>query len=563
MSAIALRVRWLIGACIVAVLAAPSYSLRCAAQNNSSAPQSYSNSATQPKSGEIKPKLTPDQERGLRLLKAAEAEAAGLEPDMRAFVLWRASHAYAAIDPKKVDTLDEEAFVASQAIDDPREDDHCRYPGSAGDIKGWIQQQVLYEKLRQDKVSDIERLLPQATRRVRNEIAAELVRHYLAKKDTSRAETLLSQLSDSDEYPFGVAADLLLALGAGQTADRTAIFNEATTNFEQHASTGSFGSDDIGKFLERTWMSVPPPLALQATESILEKARSEETKSHYSMSTAKGSVVLNSPYELRLFELLPILKQLDKDEAESLLRDNTEVASQLQNYPKGLGSLSGTSYSMGYSDLPTTPAVAQQQLEAQLRGRVEEIVRLAASDPATALANALVLPLHNSSEFFSPRSQALVGIARAATKKNSSIAKSALDDLANVEDQLTPKEITEITELPEMYLALRDQDGAKKAIAAETKAAEKLYERDIDADDPNGAYKSTWPSTDLWRKCVQQAAKISPTLAEEIIAGIQDSDIATLEKVSYAAALLGSKGGTSLIAVADCGKNGASYNFSN
>src|SRR6185503_20228942 len=39
------------------------------------------------------PKLTPEQERGLRLLKAAEAEAAGLQPDMHAFVLWRASSA--------------------------------------------------------------------------------------------------------------------------------------------------------------------------------------------------------------------------------------------------------------------------------------------------------------------------------------------------------------------------------------------------------------------------------------------------------------------------------------
>src|SRR3954453_16471582 len=42
------------------------------------------------KSQPAQPKLTAAQERGLRLLKAAEGEAAGLAPDMRAFVLWRA-----------------------------------------------------------------------------------------------------------------------------------------------------------------------------------------------------------------------------------------------------------------------------------------------------------------------------------------------------------------------------------------------------------------------------------------------------------------------------------------
>jgi hypothetical protein len=38
------------------------------------------------KSEPAQPKLTATQERGLRLLKAAEGEAAGLAPDMRAFV---------------------------------------------------------------------------------------------------------------------------------------------------------------------------------------------------------------------------------------------------------------------------------------------------------------------------------------------------------------------------------------------------------------------------------------------------------------------------------------------
>jgi hypothetical protein len=57
------------------------------------------------KPGAQQQKLTPQQEQGLRLLKAAEAEAAGLDPAMRAFVLWRASYAYVPIDPKKAESM--------------------------------------------------------------------------------------------------------------------------------------------------------------------------------------------------------------------------------------------------------------------------------------------------------------------------------------------------------------------------------------------------------------------------------------------------------------------------
>jgi hypothetical protein len=54
----------------------------------------------------------------LRLLKTAEVESAGLEPDMHAFVLWRASYAYTKVDPKKAEKLSRDAFRATQAIED-------------------------------------------------------------------------------------------------------------------------------------------------------------------------------------------------------------------------------------------------------------------------------------------------------------------------------------------------------------------------------------------------------------------------------------------------------------
>src|SRR6266852_8356693 len=184
---------------------------------------------------------------------------------------------------------------------------------------------------------------------------------------------MLSQLTDAEQYPFAAAADLLLSVGSEQSADRMTIFNQALSNFQQHANGGSFSTDDVGSFIERTWMHVPPALVLEAIDKVLEQTKSQESHSHYSMASAQGSVALRSPYELRLFQLLPVLEELDKDKAESLLRDDAELQAQLKKYPKGMESLTsqGNIYSYGISDDNSSKA-AQGTAEMQARAQISE-----------------------------------------------------------------------------------------------------------------------------------------------------------------------------------------------
>ncbi|HKR84694.1 MAG TPA: hypothetical protein VJS37_10980, partial [Terriglobales bacterium] len=336
--------------------------------------------------------------------------------------------------------------------------------------------------------------------------------------------------------------------------------------FEQHATNTSVGGDDIGSFIGSTWKDVPPGLALEAIGKVLEIAKDQDSPSRYSMSSAKGSVVLNSSYDLRLFQLLPILQELDKDKAESLLRERTDVAEQLKTYPRGMQSLNSEnpSFSYGVTDngSPIGGAASKQQIQAQMQERVEEVLKKADTDPSGALANALILPVHGTFESSSPRSRALLGIAEKAAAKKLSVSKSALNEFSAIQDQLTPQEMIEIDRLPELYLRVGDVDGAKKAVDILVKTAGKIYEHDTDADDPNKAFKGAWPSTDLWRKALQQAAKVSSSLPEEIIAVLPDAEIAAFEKVAFASALVGRVGQDDPIPVSDCRKNGASYRVS-
>ena len=510
------------------------------------------------------PKMTPDQERGLRLLKAAEAEAAGLQPDMRAFVLWRASMAYAKVEPKKADSVALAAFTAAQGIEDAAADDNCHQSGSAGDIKGTVQQHVLSALIEKNEITEVEQLLPQADEWVRNQITSRLAAHYIKEKDFVKAEASLSQVADSKNYPYGAAADLILAMGPELSGDRMSVFHQALDNYGQHEDNLSFGAGDIGDFVARTWSSVPAAMALDAVNQLLDKAKSNDSKMHYSMSTGSGTLALKSRYEYRLFQLLPVLQELDKDKAEDLLRDHAETKAQLAKYPKGMQSLQGqgTVYSMSMmGSEPTAEQMTEEQLMGQLQERKSRIVKESEKDVAQAVNDALSLPIH--AKFWSPRVSTLIEIAEYTTnRKNTSAAKSALDEILKVEDQLTPTEVSmsRVSNVPKMYLNLGDQDGARKAVKALIKAAEKSYASDTNADDPNKGFKGTWPSADLWRKCVQASAQISPTMAEEIIADIPDPDIAAAQKLAFASSLLGVAG--EQVFVGECHQSGSSFSVS-
>jgi len=508
-------------------------------------------------------KPDPNQARGLRLLKAAQVEAAGLQPDMRAYVLWRASYGFATTDPKVAAKIARDAFTASQSIADPEGNSACGGPlGSDSDIKGWIQERVLLDMIHQDNVADVQARLPYAETAVRNRITAELVRYYIDRRQLARAQDQLSRLADADQYPFNAAADLLLAMGSEQSGDRMTVFNQTLSNFELHSSTEAFRPEDIGSFIERTWEHVPPGLALEAVDKVLNATKSQ-SNAHFSVTSEKGSVALNSMYQLRLFQLLPVLERLDKDRADALLRDNAELQAQLQAYPQGMQSLNAdqTFFSYGMSDSASRPAgSASEQAKSQLRQRVFDIIRDAEKDPALALSEALGLPVESAGFGPSPRAETLMQIASQTGSKKPALTKSALDELVKIEDQLTPEQMRDVAKFPEVYLILGDEEGAKKALKALLKAAEKVYAQDTDAEDPNHAFKGVWPSVDMWRQCVQVAGRISPDLAEAIISDIPDPDIVALEKVAFASALLHAPGVPNL--VNECRNKGSQFTVS-
>lgn len=526
-------------------------------------------------------KLTPQQRQGLRLLKNAETAAAGLEPPMQTYVLWQVSHGYRKIDHARAETVLRRAFSASRAIEDQAGSQDC-FLEPACHVQRWLQREILNEIMHPvGEKADPERaekLLPEANVDVRKRMLERLASEYIRKENFDHARQLINQIDD-DHYPYFLAGELMAALPVSRREERLAIFAEASRNY-QNRKLEDLAPDemnDFGVLLVRFWREVPS-MALDAVDTVLARSKDrDESKKAHSVSivlTNGKSLGFESEYEYRVFQLLPVLQELDPSRAETLLAEHDRARSALGQYPRGMQSIDPNFYGDKPIDEKSLPGVMDisgaidddpaknneyqtgVQTSAQVLAQLGKVTEEMKDDPEGGYQSAMNLPVqppgyHSSS----PRAVGLRRVAFALVKKNPTLAKAAMIEARRLmQDAVPSKQALFLAEVPDFYLKLGDEDGARSAIKDQVKIAEKLYAIDSDAGDPNLAFKGAWPSSNAWRVSIQHATKVSPALAEEIVAQIPDPDITGFQQVIYANTLLGAE--KSSVAAVELHKNG-------
>jgi len=510
-----------------------------------------------------KVKLTPEQQRGIRLLKASEAEAAGLQPEMRAFVLWQVSRGYSQLQPEKSKAVLREALRVTEAVEDSPPE-ACVW--EVCHMKWYLQRHLMGELMQRSEASgnydEIEQMLPHLDPRVKNGMVSRLIMEYAEKEKFSRARALLDQFANDAEYAdyaYWNAAEQLMVYDP-HPADRLAIFEQAVAHFRGQ-SGGDPQSIDLASMVMRFSRDLPAGTVLDAIDQILAQAKEqdENQKTRVGVNAGANSVYFESRYQFRLFQLAPVLEDLDKSKAESLLRDNAGVRNAFDKFPRGPQSMDPKSY--GDQPLPKgeygtaevdviesqDPAGdASEQALDQHMGKIEatlyKVAQEADKDPRQAYQDAQELPLHDDYAKSSWRAVAMQSIANLAVKKDPDIARKAMGDLQKLAAELDiATQARMLTAVPNFYIEVGDLEEARASVKDLMKLAEKLYARDVDSSDPNLLFKGVWPSTALWRRCVQFGAKISPEFAEEVIAQVPDAEIQTFERVNYGATLAGSE----------------------
>ena len=540
---------WLRGCCLAAAAALLLVPAR-AQQEQRQVEQRQGPAAAAPASAKTLSKA--EREQVGQVLETAQAEAGSFEAPLRAFLELQIGETYAGFDPAQAAPVLRSAFAATLEID-------------AGDdfqkeqLKSGLQRAAL-EALLPLAPGQVEELLPQAEAQPRKRLLVTLAQRATEKKDFDGALARIDQIAASDEFPYDAATALMLALPAERSPDFQSLFARAVASYQQHEHKGlSIGGDDLATMVIRFWRRLPPQTVQAAIDELLKQAKATE-KGSITIGSPQGAASFTSNYGYRLFQLLPVLEQLDPERAKSLLADDQQLRAVMEKYPQGLQSLDP-----GMRDTPRTEgdhgnlsmsvssgggrsATAEDLLVEALRQRVRQIVNDSAKEPRQAIAAVASLP--GTIRGIQFKAEALEGIARANLKKNPSAAKEALDELRKSLEGLPLRDQANyLAAAADLYLQLGDKDAAERALGEGMKIAEKLFQQDSDGNDPNQALKAYWPSADAWLRFVGIANKIWPRRALAGLKEISDPEMRTIESIYLARAWAGVPASMTVVAV--------------
>jgi hypothetical protein len=493
-------------------------------------------------------KLTPNQRYGLSVLEIAEAQAVAFEPAMRSFVLWQASRGYTRVDPAKADSLLRHSFIVTLSIEtDGHAPENCSEAEFCG-TKDWLQKLILREVIARSSRSQLE-LLGRAQPEVQRMLTGDLFQHSISEKRFDEARQLLSQMNENGFFPYDRAADLIIALPPEHAADRLEILSQALDSFNQSAADSTPQPGDLAELVTRAWRELPGSSVLHAISELLDQAK-EADSSHgdlrVAFSTDTKTAYYDSQYKFRLFQLIPIVRELDPLQAERLLQENKDLESSVGHAGRAAQSgVIGKGEAMEGIDVVSTnnpvEAVAEEMQHAINRQQAAALAK-AENDPKAALSEALRLPIHNALGIdYSPRAVTLRQVARLAARKDLAVSKAAIQEMSQIAENMPLRNQAQLlADSPEIYWLGGDREGARSALEQLNGMAAKLYELDSDLNDPNQAFKAMWPSTNLWRRCVEFASKFAQhSSGEEIIADIPDPEIKAFVEVAFANSLLG------------------------
>lgn len=480
--------------------------------------------------------MSPEQmKRGRAWMELAEGRALGLEGGMRAYALLQVAKALGPAQKAHALELLEDALAASRAI----EDDQMR-------TRTRLQQQILQAMVPLEP-GRADELLTQLDPAGRESVLRALLSYYRESKQTEHAMEMVYRISAEKEFPYGAGAEIMRELPPEKQHELQQMFVMGLSSYREHKHPGmTFGSGDFPAMIAGFYKQLSPDLVKEAIFEVLKQAEAppeegQRQPEQLSIASAQGSVAMGSMYEYRLFQLLPALRAVDAAEAERLLKKNREVAGMLEKYPQGAAQLQrpGGGGRPGQSGGMMTVGGGPgwrgggPEMRAEME-RMQRIVADAEAHPQDALANVATLT--------SPEMKlgALQGIARAAWKKNPSVAKSALRQLLETLPQLDPQQqVLPARAAATLYLGMGEAGEARKTIEKALESAAKLYKQDTDADDPNQALKAYWPSASAYVGLLRLAAEMAPDWALEQLKEVPDDDIRAVAQIAMAAALLG------------------------
>jgi hypothetical protein len=486
--------------------------------------------------------LTP-QELDLQMLDAARSMLSHASAPLQAHACYQATVGYGLIDHARELSVLKDCFLETQALAD--ED---------SDLKAGLQLRILDAMYARDPAT-AEAFLPSAVPRAKINVQSRILQRLVDSKKYDEALTLAAQLSYSPDFPYRAAAELMVHLPAERDSDRRMVFLAALQSYRLQDPATDPAIEDMATLVIRFWRHLDSKLIMQAIDEILKHAQEDlqnENAPTLSIGTGLGEARFTTAYQYRLFELIPVIQQLDSGRAESILNDNPRLAEALKNYPQGLVSLEPT-----FRDSPLKPgespkftithhlrAASSEAETALLHDRVVreslEISGHAADDPRLAIQKAAQLPDTGVENGRSARADTLARIAIGLVRRHPDFAEDAVKQMLTASENYPPlAQSFYLLTAANIDFLMNNKAEASRMVEKASSIASHLYQRDIKNNDANHAFKFDWPSTAVWRACVVLQNKIDSVLAIGLLKHVSDPEIRASVQITLANIRLG------------------------
>ena len=475
----------------------------------------------------------------IKLLKAAEAESAGIEIRMRAWALWQIGITYQAIDRAKALDLFQSALTASRTV---REDSRSRNPSSDAlaritgrpSLSPGLQLQadiarsiVLLDPARADQV------LQQIDPSTRGAVLTSLLVYEEKEKHFDKALETLNRITAQDEMPYGYAMRLMDNLKPEQPDELRQLFSVALVSYRDHTPHTLF-KDDFPVMLSRYWKRLPKEIVQQAIDEILKQASDSTEEISYSIPSDKGERTVNSLSEFRLAQIMPMLREFDPSAARRYAEKYPVLASA--NAPVDLArpAAQGLLFRPGHDYNSMVVSGLEMPFAQKAAAQVD------AGNTNDAMSQASAITDGNL------RAQTYEYIARAAAKNDHKAATNAIKAMLEAADKLQPDQaFVYYASAAAIYRKMGETDGARKSIEAALAIARKLYKDDSDGDDPNTALEAFWPSTNAFCTIMREVARVSRTWSMSLLQDIQDPAVRVAAEIALAGGWLDAPTGPS------------------
>ena len=473
-------------------------------------------------------KPTPRQ-KARELLDSAAEMIAAIQPDAQVAALYHLADNYQAFDRKKSIEFFKQAFTTAGV---PPASANATFARS-------MQMEIVVSLAELDPAEGVTllKLIPAPSTGYDNRsfAAARVIGKLVEKGQLDGAIDLAEYMGGMGAYPFTGAGQVMAKLPAGDMR-RTAVFSQALSAYTVKPDPS------FARLLTRYYRDLPPGMAQTALTRILSVvlgAKADEPYNPMTIASAKGTVTFTNRVEADLFEVMPLVREIEPKRYEELLAQHTEVRSALGIFPGGGPSIASERgvwvYTVSGGDRRQAEALNERQkLSALIENRTMAALEAAARDVDQGLDLVPSIP--------SPPKQAEVlgRIAEMVGDRDSANAKrvlskcvSLLDDVKYPDDRVAVWDI-----VAGAAAAVKDDALAGRAIDQLLADAAALYREDGNADRPNRAWRENWPSTQAFRRAVIRATRLSGVDAEALLVKITDPDQNVLARLTMAQALL-------------------------